>query len=89
VLNGGPDDVHGVKSFSFGGAFLVPYPNRIRGKLSSDGKTITTQWHGKTLIRTRPFSTTDPLNLKVSKDHLFWQVSFLPSNTPGAPFQTN
>ena len=48
VLNGGPDDVHGVKSFSFGGAFLVPYPNRIRGKLSSDGKTITTQWHGKT-----------------------------------------
>lgn len=49
VLNGGPDDVHGVKSFSFGGAFLVPYPNRIRGKLSPDGKTITTQWHGKTL----------------------------------------
>ena len=49
VLNGGPDDIHGVKSFSFGGAFLVPYPNRIRGKLSSDGKTITTQWHGKTL----------------------------------------
>jgi galactose mutarotase-like enzyme len=49
VLNGGMDDVHGVKSFSFGGAFLVPYPNRIRGKLSPDGKTITTQWHGKTL----------------------------------------
>jgi len=49
VLNGGTDDVHGVKSFSFGGAILVPYPNRIRGKLSPDGKTITTQWHGKTL----------------------------------------
>jgi len=49
MLNGGPDDVHGVKSFSFGGAFLVPYPNRIRGKLSPDGKTLTTQWHGKTL----------------------------------------
>jgi aldose 1-epimerase len=48
-LNGGADDVHGVKSFAFGGAFLVPYPNRIRGKLSSDGKTITTQWKGKTL----------------------------------------
>jgi aldose 1-epimerase len=43
-LNGGADDVHGVKSFAFGGAFLVPYPNRIRGKLSSDGKTVTTQW---------------------------------------------
>ncbi len=48
-LDGGPDDVHGVKSFAFGGAFLVPYPNRIRGKLSSDGKTITTQWKDKTL----------------------------------------
>ena len=41
-LNGGADDVHGVKSFAFGGAFLVPYPNRIRGKLSSDGKTVFT-----------------------------------------------
>jgi galactose mutarotase-like enzyme len=48
-LNGGPDDVHGVKSFAFGGAFLVPYPNRIRGKLSSDGKNIKTQWNGKTI----------------------------------------
>jgi aldose 1-epimerase len=48
-LNDGADDLHGVKSFAFGGAFLVPYPNRIRGKLSSDGKTVTTQWNGKTL----------------------------------------
>jgi aldose 1-epimerase len=49
VLNGGPDDMNGNKSFSFGGAFLVPYPNRIRGKLSADGTTITTEWKGKTL----------------------------------------
>ncbi len=48
-LNGGPDDLNGNASFSFGGAFLVPYPNRILGKLSPDGKTITTPWHGKTL----------------------------------------
>jgi hypothetical protein len=27
--------------------------------------------------------------LRVSKDHLGWWVSFLPSKTPGAPFQTN
>ena len=46
-LNGGPDDQYGNASFSFGGAFLVPFPNRIRGKLSPDGKTITTDWHGK------------------------------------------
>jgi len=48
-LDGGPDDQNGNASFTFGGAFLVPYPNRIRGKLSADGKTITTEWHGKTL----------------------------------------
>jgi galactose mutarotase-like enzyme len=49
-LNGGTDDVHGVQSFAFGGAFLVPYPNRIRGKLSPDGKNIVTEWNGKTLV---------------------------------------
>jgi galactose mutarotase-like enzyme len=32
-----------------GAAFLAPYPNRIRGKLSADGKTITTAWQGHTL----------------------------------------
>jgi galactose mutarotase-like enzyme len=48
-LNGGPDDQNGNASFSFGGAFLVPYPNRIIGKLSPDGKTVTTEWHGKTI----------------------------------------
>jgi aldose 1-epimerase len=48
-LNGGPDDQNGNASFSFGGAFLVPYPNRIRGKLSADGKTITAEWKGKTI----------------------------------------
>jgi len=61
VLNGGPDDIHGVKSFSFGGAFLVPYPNRIRGKLSADGKTLTTQWRGKTLILPAVWKGKNPL----------------------------
>lgn len=47
TLNGGPDDQYGNASFSFGGAFLVPYPNRILGTLSPDGKTVTAEWHGK------------------------------------------
>jgi len=58
VLNGGPDDMIGNKSFSFGGAILLPYANRITGTLSADGQTIKTQvmgkdvtlpanWHGK------------------------------------------
>jgi len=49
ALSGGPGDEYGNASFSFGGAFLVPYPNRIRGKLSADGNTITTDWKGKTI----------------------------------------
>jgi aldose 1-epimerase len=44
------NDEFGNKSFStFGGAYLVPYANRIRGTLSSDGKSITTSWHGHQL----------------------------------------
>jgi aldose 1-epimerase len=52
----GGDDSDGNRSFAGGGAFLVPYPNRIRGKLSSDGKTLTTEWHGKTLTLPANFS---------------------------------
>jgi aldose 1-epimerase len=49
-LNGTGDDQNGNQSFRLGGgAFLVPYPNRIIGKLSADGTTVTTTWHGKTI----------------------------------------
>ncbi len=41
------NDAFGNKSFSMGGAILLPYPNRIRGKLSADGKTIETMIDGK------------------------------------------
>jgi galactose mutarotase-like enzyme len=43
------DDAFGNLSYRLGAAFLVPYPNRIRGKLSADGKTLTTEWQGHTL----------------------------------------
>ncbi|MHB1021429.1 MAG: aldose epimerase family protein [Acidobacteriaceae bacterium] len=45
LLTGTGDDAYGAKSYSFGGAFLIPYPNRIRGKLSADGNSVTTYWH--------------------------------------------
>src|SRR5947209_10660973 len=35
------DDKFGNKVCTIGGAFLVPYANRIRGKVSSDGNDIT------------------------------------------------
>ncbi len=56
----GATTARATASFTGGGAFLVPYPNRIRGKLSADGKTITTEWNGKTL--------TLPANFKGKKD---------------------
>jgi galactose mutarotase-like enzyme len=42
----GDDDDFGNLAYRLGAAFLVPYPNRIRGKLSEDGKTLTTSWEG-------------------------------------------
>jgi aldose 1-epimerase len=46
---GGEDDVNGNKSFAFGGAILLPFANRVRGKQSSDGKSIETAILGKTV----------------------------------------
>jgi aldose 1-epimerase len=43
------DDANGDLGYRLGSAFLVPYPNRIRGKLSPDGKTLTADWEGHTL----------------------------------------
>ena len=43
------DTENGDLGYRLGSAFLVPYPNRIRGKLSADGKTLTTEWQGHTL----------------------------------------
>jgi galactose mutarotase-like enzyme len=40
------DTDFGDLGYRLGSAFLVPYPNRIRGKLSADGKTLTTEWQG-------------------------------------------
>lgn len=44
-------DKFGNMSFStFGGAFLAPYANRIRGTLSQDGQSITSEWRDKKLV---------------------------------------
>jgi aldose 1-epimerase len=51
------NDEFGNNAFKMGAAMLLPYPNRIRGKLSPDGKTVTAiilghrislpaNWHG-------------------------------------------
>jgi galactose mutarotase-like enzyme len=43
------DDAFGNLAYRLGAAFLAPYPNRIRGKLSDDKQTLTTEWEGHTL----------------------------------------
>ncbi len=43
------DTDNGDLGYRLGSAFLVPYPNRIRGKLSADGKTLTTEWQGHSI----------------------------------------
>jgi galactose mutarotase-like enzyme len=46
LLDGGPDDFAGDKSFSFGGAILAPYANRIRGRALS-GSRLPRNWGGR------------------------------------------
>jgi galactose mutarotase-like enzyme len=43
------DTPNGDLGYRLGSVFLVPYPNRIRGKLSADGKTLATSWEGHTI----------------------------------------
>lgn len=43
------DDANGDLGYRLGAAMLCPYPNRIIGKLSPDGKTLTTTWEGHTI----------------------------------------
>jgi len=43
------DTPNGDLGYRLGSAFLFPYPNRIRGTLSADGKTLTTSWQGHTI----------------------------------------
>jgi len=49
LLLGQQDDEFGNGVFKIGGAILLPYANRIRGKLNPDGKTIVANVGGKTL----------------------------------------
>jgi len=55
------NDKFGNMSFStFGGAYLVPYANRIRGALSADGQSIMTEWHGKRMVLPANWSGKNP-----------------------------
>lgn len=47
ILDGGPEDFAGNKSFSVGGAILAPYANRIRGRDVPGAREIETDIDGR------------------------------------------
>lgn len=47
ALNGGPDDFAGNQSFSFGGAILAPFANRITGRAVAGAREIETTVDGR------------------------------------------
>jgi galactose mutarotase-like enzyme len=46
ILNA-PVEPYSTKSFTFGGAFLAPFANRIIGPLSNNGQTVSFAWEGR------------------------------------------
>jgi galactose mutarotase-like enzyme len=48
-LDGGPEDFAGNGSFSFGGAILAPFANRIRGRALKDAREIETTIVGRSV----------------------------------------
>ena len=54
------DDEFGNQVFKIGGAILLPFANRIRGKVSPDGKTITATVAGKTVTLPANWSGNNP-----------------------------
>ncbi len=60
LMNGEGEDVFGNGSFRAGGAILVPFANRIRGKLSADKKTLQTTIYGKTVTLPANFKGKKP-----------------------------
>jgi len=54
------DDEFGNQVFKIGGAILLPFANRIRGKASPDGKTITATVAGKTVTLPANWSGNSP-----------------------------
>src|SRR5271165_2507757 len=54
------DDEFGNEVFKIGGAILLPFANRIRGKVSADGKTITATVAGKTVTLAANWSGNKP-----------------------------
>ena len=79
------DDDFGNQIFKIGGAILLPYANRIRGKLSPDGKTITAPIAGKTVTLPANWSGNNPGAEKHSIHGLMRRAKFEDISTQNGP----
>jgi galactose mutarotase-like enzyme len=70
------DDKFGNKIFTIGGAFLVPFANRIRGQASSDGKTISIKVGGQSVNLPANWSGKTPGAEKVAMHGLMLNSKF-------------
>ncbi len=85
ILNTGAEDFYDLKSATLGGAILLPWANRIRGKLSADGNSIEAMVNGKTITLPANMQAKHPNAEKVSIHGLILDAKFQDVNvTKGA-----
>lgn len=83
------DDEFGNQVFKFGGAILLPFANRIRGKLSSDGKTITATVAGKPVRLPANWSGNNPGAEKHAIHGLLLNSKFVSVVTGNGPHESS
>jgi len=83
VLDHG-DDEWGTQVFRMGGAILLPFANRIRGKLSADAKTITADVAGKLVTLPADWSGNQPGAEKHAIHGLMFRSKFQDVKTTNA-----
>ena len=60
VLDGTPKNANDLTTVTVGGAILLPYANRIRGKLSADRQTIEAEINGYSVTLPANWQGKDP-----------------------------
>jgi len=81
-------DAFGNQVFKIGGAILLPFANRIRGKISPDEKTISATVAGKTVTLPANWSGSEPGAEKHSIHGLMLNSRFQDVHTDNGPQQS-
>jgi galactose mutarotase-like enzyme len=81
VMDGGPDDFAGNKSFSFGGAILAPFANRIRGRALAGAREILADVAGHQVRLPRNWGGKAPGAEQYAMHGLILDAPFTPNQT--------